>query len=207
MKRIMVMACALAAACTVALTGCASTAKAADTKKADAKPAAAVATTVAAVPEHGVIYSGNVEKNSFIIADNHTYGKNFQFINGTGRVLPKDYKAVKGDVVKMHIEGSINKGIVAGVGDDGAPVAIWFNLVDTSAAAGYWKKLTDKQISKLDAIPAGGTFSYDLEFPITVSGISKASAGGADLIVGTSNNQKEAVIITTTKFTYEITRP
>ena len=75
MKKLVKLAALVGAA--VMFASCASTPKAAATstaKKADAKPAA---TAVAAVPEHGVIYSGDVAKNSFLLADNHTYGKNF----------------------------------------------------------------------------------------------------------------------------------
>lgn len=208
MKKIIAVACAIA--CALALSSCASTAKAADTKKAETKPAAtatAAKTETAAVPEHGVIYSGSVDKKTFLLADNHQYGKNFQFQGTTGTVLPKDYKAMKGDVIKIHIEGTASKEIVAGKGDDGSDVALWFNVIDTSAAASYWTKLTAGEFKSLTAIPAGGPFSFDITFNITTDAKSKASGGGANIMAGTSNNQAAASALNVTKYTYEITRP
>lgn len=212
MKKIIAIACALAASCALVLTSCASTPKATETKKAETKPAATATaakteTAAAAVPEHGVIYTGSVDKKTFILADNHQYGKNFQFQGTTGTVLPKDYVAKKGDVIKLHIEGTASKEIVAGKGDDGSDVALWFNVIDTSAAASYWTKLTAAEFKSTTAIPAGGAFTFDISFTITVDAKGKAGGGCANIMAGTSNNQAAASALNMTKYTYEITRP
>lgn len=189
------------------LSSCASTEK--TVAKTATKATTATATT-AAVPEHGVIYSGEVTKNNFVITDNHTYGKNFQFQNGMGRILPKDYIPQVGDVIKLHIEGTMNKAIAMGTGDDNDaanPFSIQATISDVSPAASYWKLLASKWFKYTTAINAGDSFTFDMEFPIAVAATGKAGNGCADLIVATNNQQKEAVIMATTKFTYEITRP
>lgn len=205
MKKILGIATALAAA--LMLASCASTAKAekkATPAKTEAK--ATTAATATAAPEHGVIYSGDSAKTSFVLADNHTYGKNFQFLNSTGNVLPKDYKAAAGDVIKLHIEGTASKTIVKGKDDKGDAIVLWCNVVDTSAAGSYWTPLAT-QYSVMDEIPAGGAFTFDITLTLTKDGKAKAGGSGANVMMGTSNDQKEAVTLTTTKFTYEITRP
>lgn len=180
------------------LVSCASTPKAASTVVA------------AAAPTSGVLFSGNVEKNSFIIADNHTYSKNFQFIGGTGIILPNDYKAKAGDVIKLHMEGKMNKPIALGMGDDNDTnnqFSIQAIIVDTSVAANYWKKLATEWFKITTPINAGEPFTYDMVFTLDADATGIAKNGCANLIIGTNNQQKEAVIISTTKFTYEITRP
>lgn len=206
MKKVTGLMAGLAAV--LMLASCATTAKTTTAKTTTAKTTTTAATS--AVPEHGVIYSGEVSKNNFVLADNHTYGKNFQFQNGMGRILPKDYKPQVGDVIKLHIEGTMNKAIAMGTGDDNDaanPFSIQATISDVSPAASYWKLLASKWFKYTTAVNAGDSFTFDMEFPVAVAATGKAGSGCADLIIGTNNQQTEAVIITTTKFTYEITRP
>lgn len=186
MKSLMVLCVAVLALSSVA----------AKPKKAKAKKAKAAVEA----PEHGVIFSGSVERNTFPIANNHQYGKNYQFMGTTGAIFPAAYKAQKGDVIKIHMVGKVDKPIIVG-----ASISCYYGIIDTTEAAKYWTKLDSDDLSMTDAV--ADDLTLDAEFHIVTDSKAKAGSGGVNFILGTSDEQAEAVTLTTSEFTYEITRP
>lgn len=196
MKKLSVIAALVVAA--ALLISCGTTAE-----TAKAEPAPAPAAEEAA--PGGVLFAGDVEKDSFVLANNHQYGINYQFQGTTGQVLAKDYKAVKGDKIKIHIEGTWSKDIVAGKDDKGTPVALGCWIVDCSPAASYWTPISEQWLTT-EVVKAGEPFVLDYTFEITGNAKAKAGSRGADVTFFSADAQKEESILTTTVFSYEITR-
>ena len=109
--------------------------------------------------------------------------------------------AKKGDKIIIHVEATVNKEIV--VGANGKSLEILF--VDTTQAANWWLELTDRFAFEKPIKP-GEKLVFDATFDIKTKGVSKASAGGCNLVLSSAPEQKEEVTFKTTKFTYKIER-
>lgn len=197
MKKLSVIAALVVAA--ALLISCGTT-----EETAKAAPAPAPAAVEEAAPG-GVLFAGDVEKDTFVLANNHQYGINYQFQNTTGQVLAKDYKAVKGDKIKIHIEGTWSKDIVHGKDDHGVEVALGCWIVDCSPAASYWTPLSEQWLTT-EVVKAGEPFVLDYTFEITTNAKAKAGARGADVTFFSADAQKEESVLKTTVFSYEIVR-
>lgn len=148
------------------------------------------------------LHEGKASKNTFVLADNHQYSTNFQTQGqDSGFIFPKDYVAKKGDKITIHVEATVNKEIV--VGANGKSLEILF--VDTTQAANWWLELTDRFAFEKPIKP-GEKLVFDATFDIKTKGVSKASAGGCNLVLSSAPEQKEEVTFKTTKFTYKIER-
>lgn len=157
------------------------------------------------LPE-GALFAGDCKLGKYVLANNHQYGKNYQFQNTTGAVLPKDYKAQAGDKIQIHIEGTWSADIITGDGDDGKTLSLLCWIVDCSPAASYWTPLTEMWTTDV-AIKAGEPWTFDATFEITKDAVSKAGGSrGADVTFATSNNQAEASTLEPTAFSYVIYR-
>lgn len=167
----------------------------------------AVAVMAAMAQEHGVIASGKVNRSRFELGDNRKYGKNYQFLDGTGNVLPGDYKAKKGDTIKIHLKGKVDKPIVVGKGDGPDPMSYFAFIVDTSTPANYWLQLSGDDPASVCHKQIDSEIVIDVAYKIVTDAKANAKSNGANLIIGTSHDQKTPVTIITTDFTYEITRP
>lgn len=195
MKKLSVIAALLVAA--ALLVSCGTTAETA--KAAEPAPAAAPAA------DEGFPIVGSVEGNTFVLENNHQYGVNYQFQGTTGQVLDKAYKAKKGDKIHIHIEGVWSDDIVFGKDDHGNPLSLMCWIVDCSPAASYWTPISEQWVVQ-DPVKGGEPWVFDYTFEITGNAKAKAGARGADVTFASADAQKVASTLTTTVFTYEITR-
>jgi len=155
--------------------------------------------------DSGIPMSGDVAMSSLMIIENHEYGKNYQF---AGNVLPKAYEAKAGDVITLHIEGTVDNAVVSGVNDAGTPTALELYPVDTTPEASWWTPLVseDKYFRISDPIEAGGSFSFDMTFTLEKDATGTAGAGAIKLCIGSAHEQAEVVTMTISSFTYEIAK-
>lgn len=169
--------------------------------------AASAAAKKASAAEHGVIYSGKIDRAKMVLADNHKYAKNYQFIDGMGDIFPGDYKAKRGDVIKLHFKGKVDKPIIVGKGDGPHPISYFYCIVDTCQAANYWTKLHAEDDSMFYGKEVDDVIEINMNVTLTRDSRATAKGGGSSFVVGTSEEQKTPVNITVSEFTYEITRP
>ena len=115
-------------------------------------------------PEGPKVVEYSVEKFPLEFTENvYDGGANYQLV--TASILPATYKAVAGDTVKIHFEG---------VSDIDIP-SLKMNLVDNTAAAGYWLTLGNETVVG-ENIVAGEDFEFDVEYTVVTS----AKGTGAD---------------------------
>lgn len=165
------------------------------------------ATLLAGAVYAAPLFSGSVDKKTLKFDDNHQYGKNYQFMGKTGDIFPADYKAQKGDVIKVHLVGTVNNPLIVGKGDDPKePISYWCGIVDLTPAAKYFTKLNEDNANTKCNVQVDKDLVVDVEFKIVKDSTTSAGKDGSNFVMGTSNNQKKPVTITVKEFTYEITR-
>ena len=150
------------------------------------------------------VSEGDAAQTSFNLASNKQYGDNYETQGKTGNILPKDYVAKKGDKITIHVEATVDKDIILGE-RKGESSAAELLFVDGTAAAGYWLELTDR-IKITDTVKAGDKIVWDYTFEVKADGKSKAGDGGCRWVISSAPQQKTAVKLTATKFTYKIER-
>lgn len=150
------------------------------------------------------LHEGKAAQSSFVLAQNHQYGNNYEAQGSTGNILPKDYVAKKGDKITIHLEGTVNQELVLGKDGD-QPKSLDLLFVDGTSAANWWLELTER--TRFDkAIKPGDKIVWDVTFEIKTNGFSKAGDGGCRFVLSSAPEQAKEVTLKTTKFTYKIER-